>query len=105
MHNKPRIHRLSPLAVSDLEGIWLYTFQQWSLEQADAYVSNIIAVFSRLTRGEAIGQPVSERTGYWKYRVKQHMIYFRQSDVSVDVIRILHVRMDADIHLMEQTEA
>ena len=29
-------YRLSPLAEADLEDIWLYTFRNWSMEQADS---------------------------------------------------------------------
>ncbi|SBW04135.1 hypothetical protein KL86DPRO_20264 [uncultured delta proteobacterium] len=42
MGNKTHGYRLSPLAEADLEEIWLYTFRQWSLEQADDYSGNII---------------------------------------------------------------
>ena len=43
MGNKRCVYRLSPLAEADLEGIWLYTFRQWSLEQADDYHRVIMA--------------------------------------------------------------
>ena len=42
MPNERRSYRLSPLAVADLESIWLYTFERWSLEQADRYHHDMI---------------------------------------------------------------
>ena len=37
MPGSGRTYRLFPLAEADLEEIWLYTFNNWSLEQADKY--------------------------------------------------------------------
>lgn len=35
--NNLTAYRLTPAAQADLEDIWLYTAQQWSIEQADRY--------------------------------------------------------------------
>lgn len=35
------IHKISNEAESDLEKIWLYTFENWSIEQAERYLSLI----------------------------------------------------------------
>ena len=60
MVNKSRIHRLSPLAEADLEDIWLYTFRQWSLEQADEYHRGIIEAIEGLTSGSNITAPTAK---------------------------------------------
>ncbi len=39
MSGRVRPYRLSLRAQSDLEDIWLYTFENWSLEQADLQVA------------------------------------------------------------------
>ena len=96
MGNSNRVYRLSPLAEADLEEIWLYTFRQWSLEQADDYHRSIIAAIEGLASGRNIAQRTEVREGYWKYKVGMHVIYFRSSDNYLDVIRILHGRMDVD---------
>ena len=101
MVNKSRIHRLSPLAEADLEEIWLYTFRQWSLEQADKYHRGIMAAIDGLASGRMIGQRTYVREGYWKYRAGMHTIYFRCSDDYLDVIRILHGHMDVDMRLRD----
>ncbi|WP_323122551.1 type II toxin-antitoxin system RelE/ParE family toxin, partial [Burkholderia alba] len=41
MRAKARAVRLTPLAEADLEDIWTYTFEQWSLEQAERYVGDL----------------------------------------------------------------
>ena len=35
-------YKISKLAEIDLENIWLYTFEEWSLEQADYYYDLIM---------------------------------------------------------------
>lgn len=41
-------YRLSPAAQRDLEDIWLYTAQTWSMAQADRYTDIIEDTFDRL---------------------------------------------------------
>ena len=101
MVNKSRIPRLSPLAEADLEEIWLYTFRQWSLEQADKYHHGIMAAIEGLASGRIVWQRTDVREGYWKYKAGLHVVYFRCSGGYLDVIRILHGRMDVDTHLSE----
>ena len=99
MGNSNRAYRLSPLAEADLEEIWLYTLRQWSLEQADDYHGSIASAIAGLASGRNIGQIADVREGYWKYTVGRHVVYFRSSASYLDVIRILHGRMDVDLHL------
>jgi toxin ParE1/3/4 len=98
MENKNRMHRLSPQAAADLEEIWLYTFGQWSLEQADEYHRGIMTAIEAWAPGSEHGRQSDVRDGYWKYHVGLHIVYFRCSDDHLDVIRILHERMDVDAH-------
>ena len=44
-------YALSPLAEIDLEEIWFYTFQNWSLAQADSYHRDLVAAFEGLVSG------------------------------------------------------
>ncbi len=102
MVSKRCTHRLTPLAEADLEEIWLYTFRQWSLEQADEYVRKIMAAIEGLISGRHTGQQTDAREGYWKYKVGMHVVFFKYSDQYLDVIRILHGRMDVNAHLDDQ---
>ena len=99
MSGKVRSFKLSPLAEADLEEIWLYTFKTWSLEQADAYHADIVAAFKGLAAGAKVGRPIDVRDGYYKYAVGSHLVFYRQSDFNLDIIRILHQRMDTSAHL------
>lgn len=99
MPGRSRPYRLSPRAEIDLEEIWLYTLEHWSAEQAERYHNRIIAAIDALADGSKTGRPVPVREGYYKYPVGSHFVFYRQSDASLDVIRILHQRMDVDSHL------
>ena len=95
MSAKPRHYRLSPLAEADIEDIWRYTLQNWSLGQADKYFSELMAAIEGLANGNRIGRSASDiRAGYWKYGEGRHFIFYAVTDDRLDVIRILHKQMD-----------
>lgn len=41
-------YRLTPAAQNDLEDIWLYTLEQWSVQQADRYADILEDTLDRL---------------------------------------------------------
>ena len=92
-HDAPG-YQLSPRARNDLEEIWLYTRDTWSMQQADDYIGALAAACARLADHSAIGQAVDIREGYLKYILGAHVIYFRVSASGIVIIRILHQRMD-----------
>jgi len=99
MPARVRPYKLSPLAISDLEDIWLYTCTNWSAEQADRYHGDLVIAFEALAAERKIGRVVDIRAGYLKYAVGAHIVFYRLSDSSLDVIRILHQKMDVGMHL------
>ncbi|KVL25424.1 plasmid stabilization protein ParE [Burkholderia territorii] len=99
MPAKSRTVRLTPLAETDLEDIWSYTVERWSLEQAERYVRDLAAAFERLARGEWLGRPSRAGVGYRRYTVGSHVVFYRETADTLDVIRVLHQRMDVDRHL------
>jgi len=40
-------------------------------------------------------------TGLLSYRINQHVVYFRNSEDEIIIVRILHTRMDPEKHLSE----
>jgi toxin ParE1/3/4 len=92
-------YALSPLAEIDLEEIWFYTFQKWSLAQADSYHRDLVATFEGLASGTKRGRDVDVCPDYLKCLVGSHTIYFRDSGDQIEVIRVLHQRQDADRNL------
>jgi toxin ParE1/3/4 len=93
---------LSPAAQADIDGIWDYTADTWTAEQADRYTRQIRQVCASISADGREGRPISEvRSGYRKLSVGSHFIIFRLVDGLVDVVRILHQRMDIASHLEE----
>jgi len=87
---------LTPEAQRDLEGIWRYSLSEWGVEQADSYVAEIRSALVGLqTGGTASRNADFVRRGYRTALAARHLIVFRDSDDKVEVIRVLHQRMDA----------
>jgi toxin ParE1/3/4 len=103
MPRSTRAYRLSPLAESDLEDVWLYTFENWSAEQADRYHNQIMAAIGGLAEGGTEGRAIDDiRPGYRKRAVVSHFLFYRITDAGlIDVIRILHQRMDIPSRLQD----
>jgi len=93
------MYRLRPLAEADLEGIWTYTEERWSPEQADSYVRGLLDAFAGLAAGTKVGRPADVREGYSKYVVGSHVIYYVQGEDGIEVVRVLHGRMDVSRHV------
>lgn len=92
-------YRLSPLAESDLEQIWLYTLNEWSLDQANLYLDQIMDAIEELASGRKQGRKLGIRDGYLKFAVGRHFVFFRRAEGTTDVFRVLLQSMDVGRHL------
>jgi toxin ParE1/3/4 len=91
--------KLSRKAEEDLEGIWFYTLEIWSKEQADRYLSLIFDEIEFITANPKTGQDFDHiRKNYRYSKVKSHLIFYKykKSKDVIEVIRILHERMDLE---------
>jgi toxin ParE1/3/4 len=97
-------YKLSVKASDDIENIWLYTFENWSLEQADRYINLIFDEIEYLADNPNSGKDFSHvRKNYRCSKVKSHLIFYRQIDnnVDIEIIRVLHQRMEIKNRLNE----
>ena len=94
-------YSISIKALSDLEEIWLYTFEKWSNEQADRYYNLIIDEINNICKSKKAGKSMEHiRAGYRASKVKSHLIFYRQPDEeNIEVIRVLHEQMDIENRL------
>lgn len=93
---------ISKKAVSDLEEIWLYAVEKWSIEQADRYYNLIFDEINYICRNIDAGKSMDHvRKGYRASKVKSHLIFYRVLNNTIEVIRILHERMDVENRLKE----
>ena len=91
---------LSPRAQSDLEAIWDHTERQWGLDQAEQYLRQIWQGIEIVAAKPLVGRDCSElRASYRKYRTGAHVLFYRVTGEIIDVVRILHERMDFERHL------
>lgn len=92
---------LSPAAQIDLEQIWDYTHDRWGVDQAERYLRAVQHGIERAAANPRIGRACDEiRPGYRKLAAGSHILFYRVTDAGIiDVVRILHQRMDVDRHL------
>lgn len=91
---------LSQLAAADLDAIWDSTAERWGTGQAEIYVRQLWADMQIVAANPAVGRVRDDiRTGYLYYRSGSHYLFYRCRAGQVDVIRILHERMDFPRHL------
>jgi toxin ParE1/3/4 len=87
---------LSPAARADLTEIWDYTASRWGVEQAERYVRELTTACQGLADQRLTGRTIDDvRAGYSKLAVGSHFLFYRRTDSGlIDVVRILHQRMD-----------
>jgi toxin ParE1/3/4 len=92
---------LSPAAQLDLEQIWDYTCDRWDADQAEEYLRELQRAIERVAASPRIGRVCDEiRPGYYKLAAGSHTLFYRViADDLIDVVRVLHQRMDVDRHL------
>lgn len=97
-------YKISVEASQDIENIWLYTLENWSLEQADRYINLILDEIEYLADNPDSGKDFNHiRKNYRCSRVKSHLIFYRVVDKrnDIEIIRVLHQRMDLENRLTE----
>ncbi len=94
---------LTHTAKADLKDIGRYTKKQWSVVQRDRYLTMLDDCFQDLAAKPLKGRDCSDiRVGYRKYSAGSHVIFYRQvANDTIEVVRILHSRMDVDRRLSE----
>jgi toxin ParE1/3/4 len=92
---------LSPRAQKDVDETWNYTVTRRNLRQAEIYVRQIQDAIETVAAEPKIARSCHDvRPGYWKYPAGSHVVFFRLTDNGIlDVVRILHSRMDFERHL------
>ena len=95
-------YRISQAAINDIESIWLYTVENWSILQADRYFNLILNEIEYIAENPSSGKDFSAvRKGYYQSKIKSHFIFYKvyRRKKEVEIIRILHQRMDIESRL------
>lgn len=86
-----------PAAERDLVEIWHYTAAHWDADQADGYLRAIAARIETLFDFPELGSDYGHvRPGYRRLRVERHRVFYRIGARGIEIVRVLHERMDID---------
>ena len=94
--------KISKEAENDLTKIWNYTFETWPIEQADRYINLIFEEIQYISENPESGKDFSYvRKGYLRTKIKSHFVFYRinKRNKYIEIIRILHQRMDIEQRL------
>lgn len=96
-------YRITHLAQSDIQSIWDYTIEEWSLGQAEKYIDGLFDCFDAIANSITQGKAVDYiRQGYRKAIYGRHIVFFRVGeDQIIEIIRVLHSSMDIENRLTD----
>ena len=93
-------YRLTPTADQDLAQIWRHTNEIWGRSQADKYLQLLEKGFVMLLHHPKLGRTRDEiRRGYRSLPIENHVIFYRIGDNDIEIVRILHQRMEINLHV------
>ena len=87
---------ISEKALEDLHNIWIYTAENWSVEQANRYYNLIVDEIEYVSVNFDETKDFSNiRKNYKFSKVKSHLVFYKKTEnTEMEVVRILHERMD-----------
>ncbi|HED34076.1 MAG TPA: type II toxin-antitoxin system RelE/ParE family toxin [Gammaproteobacteria bacterium] len=92
-------YRIRALVQADLESIWLYTCEQWGVEQADTYLNALILRFEWLADNPTLGKSRDDiKQGYFCFPEGMHLVFYIINEQSaknkmIEIIGIPHQQM------------
>lgn len=93
-------YELSPRAKADVEEIWDYTEERWGTDRAERYIKELQQAIETVAHDPGRARSCDDiRPGYRRFSAGSHVIFFRVSGDHIEVVRVLHQRMDFDRHL------
>lgn len=92
---EPRQYRLAPRALDDLDGIWRYSAETWSIEQADQYVDELVRMLESIAAMPSMARERGEFTPAVRIHAHEgHLIVYTIAEDHVVVLRLLGGRQD-----------
>ena len=87
---------ISEKALEDLNNIWIHTAENWSVDQANRYYNLIVDEIEYVSvHFETTIDFGNIRKNYKFSKVKSHVVFYQKTDnTKMEVVRILHERMD-----------
>jgi len=90
-------------AIDDLNNIWEYTFEKWSENQSDKYYAMLKLACGEIGKNPEIGKEYNEiGNNLLGFHTGRHVIFYQLVyEDEIEVVRILHERMDLKNRLNE----
>ena len=97
-------YKLTNKAVDDLTKIWNYTFDKWSVNQADKYYLMLLENSNQVACNPELGKNYSVVTeNLLGFKEGRHIIFYRRIENNeVGITRILHEQMDLKNRIKER---
>jgi len=94
---------ISEKALEDINNIWIYTAENWSVAQADRYYNLILDEIEYIVQNLEMARDFGKIRKSYKYsKVKSHLIFFKKDKTNeIEIVRVLHERMDIQNRLTE----
>jgi toxin ParE1/3/4 len=94
---------ISEKAIEDINNIWIFTAENWSVEQADRYYNLIFDEIEYIVRNFEMARDFGKIRKSYKYsKVKAHLIFFKKNKTNeIEIVRVLHERMEIENRLSE----
>lgn len=90
-----RVHQQAK-ARKDLRGIWRYSYENFGAEQADKYFCALESGVETIRDNPLIGVSCDHiRSGYRQFKVNEHYIFYRITNKTIHIVRVLHDTMQA----------
>ena len=96
-------YELTNKAVEDLTGIWEYTIEKWSEQQADKYYNLLLDSCQDIANNPELGKNYDGITkDLFGLKSNRHIVFYRKRiNQPIEITRILHERMDFKNRLSE----
>ena len=89
-------YELTNKAVEDLTGIWEYSIEKWSEQQADKYYNLLLDSCQDIANNPELGKNYDGITkDLFGLKTNRHIVFYRKRiNQPIEITRILHERMD-----------
>ncbi|OWJ68645.1 type II toxin-antitoxin system RelE/ParE family toxin [Inquilinus limosus] len=82
-------------AAADLQAIGRFAAETWGLDQKTRYLAQIRERFRQIRATPGLGRPRDDiHSGFRSLAAGRHVIFYREAVDLVEIVRILHDRMD-----------
>jgi toxin ParE1/3/4 len=95
MSSAERRSRLTPRALADLDDIWRFSAETWSIEQADRYIDELARIFETIASMPILARERREFNPPVRIHVHEsHLVVYTIAEGGVVILRLLGSRQD-----------